>query len=131
MLRDSNDTGNDGFLLTYYTFDDIDVDTLSSYRNEYKINHPDHVWNTLDNQDFLRKLGGMALDRASGKEWLTAAGLLMFGKGLSIRERFDNICMDYLDLTNLLPESRWSDRLTYDGTWENNLYNFFRKVIPS
>ena len=130
MLRDSNDTGNDGFLLTYYTFDDIDVDTLNSYRNEYKINQPDHVWNSLDNQDFLRKLGGMALDRASGKEWLTAAGLLMFGKGLSIRERFDNIRMDYLDLTNLLPESRWSDRLTYDGTWENNLYNFFRKVMP-
>ena len=54
----------------------------------------------------------------------------MFGKGLPIRERFDNIRMDYLDFTNLLPGSRWSDRLTYDGTWENNLYNFFRRVIP-
>ena len=61
---------------------------------------------------------------------LTVAGLMMFGKGLPIRERFDNIRMDYLDFTNLLPESRWSDRLTYDGTWENNLYNFFRRVTP-
>ena len=54
----------------------------------------------------------------------------MFGKGVSIRERFDHIRMDYIDESNLLPESRWSDRLTYDGMWENNLYNFMRQVIP-
>ena len=57
------------------------------------------------------------------------AGLLMFGKGLSIRERFDNIRMDYIDKTHLADGQRWSDRLTYDGTWENNLYNFFHKVV--
>ena len=130
MFRDSNDTGNDGLLIEYYTFDDIDQESLKAYRNEYQVKNPDHVWNTLDNQDFLRKLGGMATDRQSGKEWLTAAGLLMFGKGLAVRERFDNIRMDYLDLTKLQPDSRWSDRLTYDGTWENNLYTFFRRVMP-
>jgi predicted HTH transcriptional regulator len=37
--------------------------------------------------------------------------------------------MDYLDESNLLPGSRWSDRLTYDGMWENNLYNFMRQVM--
>lgn len=36
--------------------------------------------------------------------------------------------MDYLDMTNLQLDSRWSDRLTYDGRWENNLYNFFMRV---
>jgi predicted HTH transcriptional regulator len=25
---------------------------------------------------------------------------------------------------------RWGDRVTYDGTWENNLFNFFMKVSP-
>ena len=54
----------------------------------------------------------------------------MFGKGLPVRERFDNLRMDYIDQTNLVGESRWSDRLTYDGTWENNLFNFFTRVIP-
>ena len=53
----------------------------------------------------------------------------MFGKGLPIRERFDNFRLDYIDKTNLLPGSRWSDRLTYDGMWENNLYTFFT-IIP-
>lgn len=54
----------------------------------------------------------------------------MFGKGLSIRERFANIRMDYLDNTNLSEESRWSNRLTFDGSWENNLYNFIKRVLP-
>ncbi len=54
----------------------------------------------------------------------------MFGKGLSIRERFDNIRMDYLDQTNLSAERRWSDRLTYDGSWGNNLYNFIKRILP-
>ena len=58
------------------------------------------------------------------------AGLLMFGKGLSIRERFDNFRMDYIDFCNLIGEERYSDRLTYDGRWENNLYQFFSRVIP-
>lgn len=34
------------------------------------------------------------------------AGLLMFGKGLSVRERFDNIRMDYIDISNLVLGSR-------------------------
>lgn len=58
------------------------------------------------------------------------AGLLMFGKGLPVRERFDNLRMDYIDKSNLIGDQRYSDRLTYDGTWENNLFNFTRIVIP-
>ena len=71
-----------------------------------------------------------ASHRDGGNENLTMAGLLMFGKGLSVRERFSNFRMDYLDMTNLIGDMRYSDRLTYDGTWENNLYNFFRRVLP-
>lgn len=58
------------------------------------------------------------------------AGLLMFGRGLPVRDRFDNLRMDYIDKSNLVGEQRYSDRLTYDGTWENNLFNFVRMVIP-
>lgn len=69
----------------------------------------------------VRNLGGITTDRNTKREGLTTAGLLMFGKWLPIRERFDNIRMDYFDLTNLAPGSRWSNRITYDGMWENNL----------
>lgn len=130
MLRDASDSGNDGTILINYTMDDIDAASLKSYRIEFEHNNPDHVWNGVDDQTFLKNMGGFAVDRKTKLGWLTAAGLLMFGKGLSIRERFDNISMDYLDQSSLVPGSRWSDRLTYDGMWENNLYNFMRLVMP-
>ncbi len=130
MLRDASDSGNDGGLLNGYTMDDIDLNALRSYRIEFEHRNPDHVWNGDDDQTFLKNMEGYAVDRATGKGWLTAAGLLMFGKGLAVRERFGNIRMDYIDESNLLPGSRWSDRLTYDGMWENNLYNFMRQVMP-
>lgn len=130
MMRDANADGNDRMLLEYYTMDDIDIPTLDRYRMLFRLDNPDHVWNNLSHEEFLRQLGGMATDRATGKEWLTMAGLLMFGKGLPVRDRFDNLRMDYIDRTDLIGEQRYSDRLTYDGTWENNLFNFMRTVLP-
>lgn len=130
MLHDSSESGTDGRLLEGYTMDDIDPDSIRAYRMEYENKNPGHVWNTIDDKEFLRNIGGYVRDRRSGKEGLTAAGLLMFGKGLSVREYFDTLSLDYLDKTNLQGNQRWADRLTIDGTWENNLYSFVRKVIP-
>ncbi|MDO4344235.1 MAG: putative DNA binding domain-containing protein [Eubacteriales bacterium] len=130
MLRDASDFGIDGSLLEGFTMDDIDENTLKTYRIEYELHNPEHVWNGSEDKDFLRNLGGYTVNRITKQEGLTVAGLLMFGKGLAVRERFDNIRMDYIDQTNLIGESRWSDRLTYDGSWENNLYNFVKRVLP-
>lgn len=130
MLRDACDDGNDRMFLEHYTMDDIDVPTLEAYRNMFRVANLEHVWNGLDHKEFLKQLGGYTVDRASGKEGLTMAGLLMFGKGLPVRERFDNLRMDYIDKSNLVGDQRYSDRLTYDGTWENNLFNFLRLVLP-
>ena len=130
MLRDANDSGNDGNLLQGFTMDDIDFQALRSYRIEFEHCNPEHIWNGDDDLTFLKNMQGYAIDRNTGKGWLTVAGLLMFGKGLAVRERFSNIRMDYIDQSNLLPGSRWNDRLTYDGMWENNLYNFMRQILP-
>lgn len=130
MIRDANDSGNDGSLLRGFTVDDIDMNSLHSYRIEFQNRNPEHVWNGLDDVLFLEKMKCYSLDRETGDKWLTTAGLLMFGKGSSIIDRFDNIRMDYIDKSNLVPGSRWSDRITYDGRWENNLYNFVRIVMP-
>lgn len=35
MLRDSNDSGNDGGLVNGYTMEDVDEDTLNAYRIDY------------------------------------------------------------------------------------------------
>ena len=129
MLRDANESGNDNLFLDNYSMNDIDIPTLDNYRVLFKTNNPDHIWNGLDHKDFLIQLGGYTVNRSNGVEGLTLAGLMMFGKGLPIRERFDNIRMDYIDRSHLEGEQRYSDRLTYDGMWENNLYNFLRIVL--
>ena len=129
MIRDANEDGNDGNIIEFYTMDDIDMPTLRNYRNEFENRNIGHIYNQLDDKEFLKQLGGYTIDRATGREGLTLAGLLMFGKGLPVRERFSNFRMDYIDLTNLIGDMRYSDRITYDGTWENNLYNFFRKAL--
>ena len=110
MLRDANENGNDGALVDNYTMDDIDLPTLHAYRNRFEVRNVDHVFNQLDDKEFLKNMGGYTIDRNTKREGLTVAGLLMFGKGLPVRERFDNLRMDYIDQTNLVGESRWSEQ---------------------
>ena len=128
MIRDQNPNGNDSTIIEYYTMDDIDPETFRAYRQMFRVMNPEHVWNSCDDKEFLTMLGGYRNDRKAGVEGLTVAGLLMFGKGLPIRDVFDNIFMDYRDESNVSTDVRWNDRITYDGTWENNLFNFFTKV---
>ena len=130
MIRDANANGNDGSLVEYYGMDDVDKDSLRQYRSEFRLLNEDHIWNDDDDKSFLKDLGGYIVDRSTGREGLTVAGLLMFGKGLSIRERFANFRMDYVDMSHLVGDERYHDRLTYDGRWENNLYQFFHRVVP-
>jgi len=130
MIRDANEDGNDGFSIEYYGMDDMDSDSLRQYRTEFRILNDGHVWNNDDDKKFLKNLGGYAVDRQTGKEGLTLAGLMMFGKGLSVRERFANFRMDFIDMSHLVGDERYHDRLTYDGQWENNLYQFFHRVMP-
>ena len=117
-------------IIEYYTMDDIDKETLRKYRQIFEIRNDGHVWNSLDDKAFLEKLGGYRKDRKTGVEGITLAGLMMFGTGQAIREKFDNVFMDYRNESEVTADIRWNDRITYDGTWENNLFNFFMKVKP-
>lgn len=130
MIRDSNIEGNDGILIEYYGIDDIDIESLSQYRTEFRHENSTHIWNRVDDKTFLRNLGGYTVDRQTGREGLTLAGLMMFGKGLAIRDRFPNFRMIYLDKSHLIRNERYKEYITYDGSWENNLYQFFRIVSP-
>ena len=77
----------------------------------------------------LVKLGGWRRDRNSGVEGLTVAGLLMFGTDEAIREAVPHYHVDYREKLSTDPDIRWTDRLTVDGTWPANLYNFYLRVI--
>lgn len=130
MIRDVNDEGNDGLMMRHYGMEDIDEDSLRQYRSEFRTANQDHVWNKYDDKQFLKSFSAYTMDRDTGEEGLTLAGLLMFGTGLAVRERLSNFRMDYVDMSHLVGDERYHDRLTYDGRWENNVYQFLNRVIP-
>lgn len=130
LIRDASTDGVDSRIIEHYGIDELDIETLTKYRTHFENKHRNHPYLPLNDQDFLRSLGCIAKDPNTGKMTLTQAGLLLFGKGLSIREVFPGLKLDYLDKRNLIGDQRWSDRLTIDFTWENNLYNFYTRVLP-
>ena len=130
MFRDQNAEGADDMVMEHYTMEDVDAETLRAYRMRFQNENGEHIWNTYEDKHFLEMLGGYRKDRDKGIEGLTLAGLMMFGNGLVVRDVFDNIFMDYRDESHKTDDVRWNDRITYDGTWENNVFNFLGKVLP-
>lgn len=130
MLRDADETGNDGKRMEHLDMRDVDMRTLREYRQMFQNSHIDHILNKVDDKEFLRHIGAYYVDRDTQEEGLTLAGLLMFGNGLAIRENLPMIRMDYVDLTGLSEGMRYSDRITYDFTWENNVFQFMARIMP-
>jgi len=130
MIAEQVEESRDAKLLPHFTENDLDSNTLRAYRNRFSSTKPTHPWNNYDDHEFLRSIGGLTRDRTSGEEGLTLAGLLMFGKLRPILEAVPHYLVDYQERR---PEdddgTRWVDRITTDGTWSGNLYDFFQIVI--
>lgn len=128
MLRDASDEPQDFKILDNFDLNDLDSETLKSFRQRFSSREPDHPWLALDDKNLLFKLGGWRRDRYTNKEGLTIAGLLMFGHERSILDAFPNYQLDYQEQLSKDPETRWTYRLTLDGKWEPNLFNFYYRV---
>ncbi|MEO5353073.1 MAG: putative DNA binding domain-containing protein, partial [Magnetococcus sp. XQGC-1] len=132
LLAEADTLPRDGEILDGYGLDDLDPDSLAAFRNLFRSQSPGHPFLAGDDREMLHQLGGWGRKRASGKEGLTLAGLLMFGQQRSILDRLPAFHLDYQHL----PEPsdpvgmRWIDRVTLDGTWPGNLFEFYRKVVP-
>lgn len=128
MFAEQVEDCRDERILPNYDFADIDPDSLRIYRQMLSDIKPGHP--ALEHQgiEFLRQIGGWRKDRASGVEGLTLAGLLMFGRWLSIQESVPHYFVDYQERPQAKTELRWVDRLVPDGTWSGNLFDFYRRV---
>ncbi len=131
MLADRADEPADSAILDGFGLDDLDEASVQQYRQRFSARTPDHPWLSEDVKGFLTKLGGWRLDRRDEREGLTLAGLLMFGKADAIRaaEAVPGYQVDYRERLSDDPAVRWTDRLTVDGTWEANLFQFYQRVI--
>ena len=120
----------DGQILPNYTINDIDATSLRGYRQRFLLKRENHPWNELDDMAFLTKIGAYKIDRSTGDEGFTRAGVLMLGKADSI---IDTACApfyfpDYQEKLSSDPHLRWTDRIYPDGSWECNIFQFFFRV---
>ena len=118
----------DGRILKGFTWEDIHLPSFEQYRRLFATVKPSHAWLSEDNDGLMRKLGGYRKERETGEEGFTLAGLLMFEKYESIQAYAPHFFPDYKEITS--DTERWSDRLYPDGTWEANLFQFYRRVLP-
>ncbi|MGB3289418.1 MAG: RNA-binding domain-containing protein [Burkholderiaceae bacterium] len=128
MLAEQVEDSRDNHILQGYDQTDLCQETLRAYRQVFANREPGHPWNTLDDQAFLRQIGGWRKDRETGINGLTLAGLLMFGWMSVIQEVLPNYMLDYRERPEAKIERRWVDRITLDGKWSGNLYDFYRKI---
>ena len=128
MLAEQVEDSRDDRVLRGFNVDDLDSATFRAYRQVFANRDPNHPWNVLPDPEFLRQIGGWRKDRETGERGITVAGLLMFGQMASIQEEFLNYMLDYQERAEPDAELRWMDRLTLDGKWSGNLYDFYRKV---
>ncbi|MBP9155784.1 MAG: putative DNA binding domain-containing protein, partial [Xanthomonadales bacterium] len=131
MFADHSDEPPDSRIMEGFSLDDLHLDSLRQYRNRFLSRAPGHPWLAKDDVGLLEQLGGWRRERKGAKEGITLAALLMFGKTLSIQapEAIPGFQLDYRERLSDDPNIRWSDRLTIDGTWEANLFQFYQQVM--
>jgi ATP-dependent DNA helicase RecG len=129
MLADQSEAPADALVLEHFGQPDFDPETVKQYRNRFASRAPDHPWLLLDDVALLTKLGALRRDRATSVEGSTVAGLLMFGRFEALRDALPGFHVDYRERLSDDPAMRWTDRVVPDGTWENNLFQFYVRVM--
>ncbi|MBP2021159.1 putative HTH transcriptional regulator [Clostridium punense] len=128
MLADQTEESQDSKILEGFDIDDLNEDSIKSFRNRLSAVKPDHPWISLDTKTFLYKLGAYGKDRKTSHEGVTVAGLLMFGEERAIIDEFPKYFLDYREKYS--EDIRWEYRvISSEGTWSGNIFDFYYKVI--
>lgn len=126
MTRDASVKTQDMLVLENMDLNVFDYDSVHRYRIRMKTYRPGHVWEELEDVDFLYKLGAISRSQ-DGKMHPTAAGLLMFGYEYEIVKEYPHYFLDYQEQMD--KDTRWTDRIvSSSGEWSGNLYDFYFRV---
>lgn len=126
MTRDASIKTQDMLVLDKMGLDVFDYDSVKRYRIRMKNYRPGHVWEELEDIEFLYKLG--AVGRGDdGNMHPTSAGLVMFGFEYEIVKEYPHYFLDYQE--RLDDDTRWTDRIvSTSGDWSGNIYDFYFRV---
>ncbi|TYR79176.1 transcriptional regulator [Priestia megaterium] len=113
----------DNLILEHYGLNELNFDTIKSYRERFSEVKKDHPWNVLETKEFLYKIGAWGKVRDTHKEGVTLAGLLMFSEERIITEVLPQYFLEYRERDQ---NGNWSKRFTsQDGTWSGNIFDFY------
>ncbi len=130
MLRDATLSSQDAKVLKGMNMTVFCKDTIQAYRQNFKTSNYGHLWNSYEDEMFLRRIGAMGV-ADDGEYYPTAAGLLMFGYEYEIVREFPQYFLDYQEDRALIGSARWKDRVvSSSGEWSGNLYDFILKILP-
>lgn len=126
MVRDASIKTQDMLVLEKMGLDVFNEESVKKYRMRMNLSRPNHVWGSLDNEEFLLRIGAIGIGE-DGKKHPTSAGLLMFGNEYEIVREFNNYFLDYQEKYD--PNLRWTDRVySSSGDWSGNVYDFYFRV---
>ena len=125
-MRDASVKTQDMLGLEEMDMDVFNKESVRSYRQRMRLSRPGHVWEALEDEDFLLKLGAVGIG-SDGKKHPTSAGLLMFGNEYDIVREFNTYFLDYQEQYDA--DTRWTDRIiSSSGDWSGNVYDFYFRV---
>ncbi len=103
-------------------FNDLNTQSLQTYRRRIKDYNPDFRYNDLDDEQFCLRTGIIS----RGK--LTYGGLLMLGKGEIVQKFVPHFWIDYIEI----PGTTYSDadcRYTYRMPEQENIWEYFKVLL--
>lgn len=116
MVRNATAQSPDMHLVRGMGLEVLNSESIRSFRQRMKLYRPGHMWERLDDEAFLQKIG--AVGESGGLLHPTSAGLLMFGNRQDILHTYPDYAMTYRE--QLDAEGHWTDT-----TWSGNAYEFY------
>lgn len=131
MIAEASQLSLDFNVVDGLSYEELSLDTINKYRQRFNSSHPQHVWNELDNKDFLLRIGAAKIVEGSYK--ITEAGLLFFGYDWRIIEYFPNYFLDYRFVQDFSFDNRWEERVVtgFGDGGDGNVYDFFFRTANS
>lgn len=126
MVRDASVKTQDMLVLNEMDMTVFNKESIRSYRQRMRLSRPGHVWEALEDEDFLLRLGAIGIG-TDGMKHPTSAGLLMFGNACGIVREFNAYSLEYQEQCDA--DIRFMVRISSStGDWSGNVYDFYFRV---
>ena len=111
----------------FYGFDDVDLDTLHTYRDMLNENDSTNLYKKYNDEEFLKKTAFL-IPGNNGKHVLSNAGVLLFTSSSLIKTICPHYYLDYQSKESA--GSKWKNRISSDDTnWSGNVFDFYLKTF--